>query len=205
MKKGKFIVIDGIDGSGKSTQVRMLKKKLGTGLVFTHDPGGTPTSEAVRAVLLGGTRLSPLAVFFLFLASRAALVEEVIAPALARGKNVISDRFDSSTYAYQVYAEKRPLLGTLLRSFVKGVLKDAMPDAYIILDGNPERAKKRLALKNPSELNAYDKKPLAHVRRVRDGFRKFKRAGSKVFIVNADRTPDEVFKDVFAIVSRTLN
>ena len=204
MKRGKFIVIDGIDGSGKSTQVKMLKKKLGTRAVFTHDPGGTPTGEAIRKILLGETRLTPLSLFFLFLASRAALVEDMIAPALARGKNVISDRFDSSTYAYQVCASGHAEFRSLLRAFVKDGLKDAKPDAYIMLDSDPVLARKRLFSDRKKKLNAYDKKPLSYHRAVRAGFKKFRPSGGKVFIVNGDRTPEEVFKDVYAIVKKEL-
>lgn len=204
MKRGKFIVIDGIDGSGKSTQVNMLKKALGTRSMFTHDPGGTPTGEAIRKILLGKARLSPVALLLLFLASRAALVEGVIAPALARGKNVISDRFDSSTFAYQAHASGHAEFRPLLKAFAQNVLKEARPDAYIILDSDPVLARKRLFADRKKKLNAYDKKPLSFHRAVRAGFKKFRPSGGKVFIVNGDRTPGEVYKDVSAIVKKVL-
>lgn len=204
MRRGKFIVIDGIDGSGKSSQVKLLKAKFSSRAIFTSDPGGTDTGQAVREVVLVGKPLSPLSVFFLFLAARAALVEEVIEPALARGCTVVSDRFDSSTYAYQVHAGKHPELLKLMRSFAQGVLKKAVPDAYIILDSDPALARKRLFHDRAKDLNAYDKKPLAHQARVREGFTKFKPKGSKVFFVDADRSLAEVHEDVWRIVSRIL-
>lgn len=204
MAKVRFIVIDGIDGSGKSSQVKLLKKKLGAKVVFTHDPGGTPTGEAIRQMVLGSKRLSPLSVFFLFLASRAALVEEVIAPALKKGRSVISDRFDSSTYAYQVHAGKHPEYRRLIRAFADDVLKKAVPDAYIILDSDPVAARKRLFTDRAKDLNAYDKKPLSYHRLVREGFKRFKPKGSKVYFVDADRAMDEVQRDIWAIVSRIL-
>ena len=204
MRRASFIVIDGIDGSGKSSQVKLLRKKLGSRAVFTHDPGGTPTGEAVRAVLLGSKTLSPLAVFFLFLASRAALVEEIIAPALKKGRMAISDRFDSSTYAYQVCAGKRPEYAKLIRAFSGEVLRKAVPDAYIILDSDPKKARERLLTDRAKDLNAYDKKPLSYHRAVRAGFKKFKPKGSKIYFVNADRSIDTVHKDVWALVSRIL-
>lgn len=203
MKRGKFIVIDGIDGSGKTTQLTMLKKLLGAKVVFAHDPGRTPAGEAIRALVLGKEKLPKLAVFFLFLASRAALESEVIAPAISKGKTVICDRFDSSTYAYQVVAGKQPHLWKLQQAFTKDVLMYA-PDVYIMLDSDPKQAAKRLKTKNQSELNAYDKKPVAYHQAVRAGFRKFKPAGAKVHIVNADRTPDAVFAEVSALVKRIL-
>ncbi len=200
-KKGKFIVIDGVDGSGKTTQLKMLKKMLGSKAVFAHDPGGTPSAEAIRSIVLGEYKLPRLATFFLFLASRATLEAEVIAPAISKGKTVICDRFDSSTYAYQVHAGKRPDLWKLQQVFSKDVLTYT-PDAYIILDSDPLLAAKRIQKKSAKEINSYDRKPLAYHKLVREGYKKFKPAGSKVFIVNADRTPGEVFADVSAIVKR---
>jgi len=183
----------------------MLKKRRGARATFTHDPGGTPTGEAIRTILLGKARLSPVALLLLFLASRAALVEEVIAPALARGKNVISDRFDSSTFAYQVHASGHTEFRPLMKAFAQNVLKDTRPDAYVLLDSDPVLARRRLFTDRKKKLNAYDKKPLSFHRAVRAGFKKIKSAGSKVFIVNGDRAPEEVFKDVSSIVSRILN
>jgi dTMP kinase len=204
MKRGRFIVIDGIDGSGKSSQVRMLKKKFSSRAVFTHDPGGTDTGQAVREVVLVAKPLSPLSVFFLFLAARAALVEEVIAPALAKGRTVVSDRFDSSTYAYQVHAGKHSEYRKLMSDFTRDVLKESTPDAYIILDSDPMLARQRLFHDRAKDLNAYDKKPLSYHRSVREGFKKFKPKGAKVFFVNADRSLAEVHEDVWRIVSRIL-
>ena len=203
-RKGTFIVIDGIDGSGKSSQVELLKRKLGKRAVFTFDPGGTSTGQAIRQVVLHRKGLSPLAVFFLFLASRAALVEEVIEPALRAGRTVISDRFDSSTYAYQVHAGKHPEFRTLMRAFVQGVLKAMAPDAYIILDSDTKLARARLFRDKTKKFTSYDKKPLSYYKRVREGFKKFKPARSKVYFVNGDRSIKEVHEDVWAIVSRIL-
>lgn len=204
MKRGRFIVVDGIDGSGKSSQVKLLKKKLGKRAIATFDPGGTPTGQAIREILLHRRGLSPLAVFFLFLASRAALVEEVIAPALRAGKIVVCDRFDSSTFAYQVYAGRHPEFHSLMQSFVRGILKENMPDAYIILDSDLKLAHKRLVNDQTKKLTTYDKRELAYHRRVREGFKKFRPKGARVYFIDGDRTIAEVHKDVWAIVSRIL-
>ncbi len=202
MKRGVFIVIDGIDGSGKSSQVRLLGKRLGRRAVCTFDPGGTPTGQKIREIVLHDMHLSPVATFLLFLASRAALVEEVIAPALKRGKVVLSDRFDSSTFAYQVYAGLHAQFVPLLRAFAMNVLRESMPDAYIILDSDPKKARMRLVNDPKKKLTIYDTRAIAYHRRVRDGFKLFKPRGAKVHIVDADRSIDEVHKDVWAIVKR---
>jgi dTMP kinase len=99
-----FVSFEGVDGSGKSTQARLLAEHLksaGREVVLTREPGGTPLGEAIRALLLGGDAMAPWAEAALFAAARAELVAEVIAPALERGAWVVSDRFLDSSLAYQ--------------------------------------------------------------------------------------------------------
>ena len=99
-----FITFEGLDGSGKSTQAELLAEAVrGTGrdVVTTREPGGTPLGERVRELLLTGNGISPWAEAALFAAARAQLVEQVIAPALARGADVICDRYVDSSLAYQ--------------------------------------------------------------------------------------------------------
>ncbi len=101
-----FLTFEGLDGSGKSTQVRRLAERLrqaGREVLVLREPGGTPVGEAIRTILLdrANTALTPAAELFLFSASRSLLVEQVIRPALAAGTDVICDRFVDSTTAYQ--------------------------------------------------------------------------------------------------------
>lgn len=103
---GKFIVFDGPDGSGKSTQLRLLADRLaatGLSVVRAKDPGGTPIGDQIRKILLEGdlSQMDVRCETFLFMASRAQLVTEVVAPALAAGSVVLCDRFISATWAYQ--------------------------------------------------------------------------------------------------------
>lgn len=99
-----FVTFEGVDGSGKSTQAQLLAERLreeGREVVLTREPGGTPLGEEVRGLLLGSDRVAPWAEAALFAAARAQLVDEVIRPALARGDDVVSDRYVDSSLAYQ--------------------------------------------------------------------------------------------------------
>jgi dTMP kinase len=97
-----FISLEGVDGSGKSTQARLLVEALGEGTVAIREPGGTEAAERIRELLADpGVELEPLAELMLFLAARADLTERVIRPALEAGRHVVADRFSDSSVAYQ--------------------------------------------------------------------------------------------------------
>ena len=207
MQKGKFIVIDGIDGSGKGTQVKLLKRALGKNTIFTHEPGGTPKAEAIRKLLLERKKefSTPLADFLLFWAARADHVEKVILPALRAGKNVITDRFDSSTFAFQICAEQAPELKSLFDVCRKTVLAKCMPDAYIILDMPAETAMKWRRENPVKKAVFFDEKPLAYHTRARQGFRQFaKTAAAQVFFVDANRIQEEVHEEITHILKTEI-
>lgn len=207
MKRGKFIVIDGVDGSGKGTEIELLKEALsGTGTIFTHEPVATKRGEEIRKILMARNgEDSPASDFFLFWAARAAHIEEVIKPALRAGKNVICDRFDSSTFAYQIIADGHPELAPLCAACRKAVLGDCIPDAYIFLDLPVSVSIKRLK-GDATKTTKYDIKPTAYHEAVRNGFKEFaKKIGLRAYIVDANRTPKKVDADVWAIVSRILD
>jgi len=145
--KGVFITFEGIDGCGKTTQARLLAKRLramGHEVVLTREPGGTRLGRRLRRLLLHPeSEVCPEAELFLYLADRAQHVKEVIAPALARGEIVISERFADSTLAYQgagrrLPCDQIPPLNSLAAAGVK-------PDLTILLDIPPAAARSRKA------------------------------------------------------------
>jgi len=147
--KGKFIVFDGPDGSGKSTQRALLADALaavGVDVVSCRDPGGSEIGDRIRSVLLDHD-LSTMDVnceTLLFMASRAQLVSEIIRPALARGETVLCDRFVTSTCAYQGAAGYDPKRVIDLARFAIG---DCWPDVTVILDVDVEEGFKRIGRK----------------------------------------------------------
>jgi len=132
---GLFVVLEGVEGSGKSTQAALLAEWLaaaGVPQLLTREPGGTTAGESIRRVLLHGDELGARAELLLILAARAVLVEEVIRPALAEGRVVVADRFDLSTLAYQGYGRGLPLDEVRrLNLFATGGLR---PDLTLVLD-----------------------------------------------------------------------
>src|SRR6185503_1615991 len=133
-KKGNFIVFEGGEGSGKDTHIDRLKALNPRNTIFTREPGGTVIGERIRELVLSKD-LPDMAVrseLLLFLAARAQLIEEVIAPALAQGKTVISNRFGLSSIAYQIYGRQRQEYLSFLREVSNFVIGDYMPDHCIL-------------------------------------------------------------------------
>jgi dTMP kinase len=168
-----FITFEGPDGSGKSTQVRLLADALeacGYLLVVTREPGGTRIGNAVRSVLhdRAHVEMSARAEALLYNAARAQLVDEVIRPALAAGKVVICDRFADSTLAYQGYGYGRDLvqLGQLI-DFATGGLK---PNLTLFLDIDPAEGLRRKQGDAKTEWNRMEDKALAFHRAAHAGY-----------------------------------
>lgn len=135
MRRGVFIAFEGLEGSGKTTQARRLAAWLaerGVDHTLTREPGGTNVGESIREILLHRASVPPRAELLLVLAARAALLEEVILPALAAGQVVIADRYELSTLAYQGYGRGLELeVVRTMNSFATGGVS---PDVTILLD-----------------------------------------------------------------------
>ena len=167
-----FITFEGIEGSGKTTQIRLLMdwfKQRTHRALLTREPGGTSIGEQVRAVLLNpiNTEMTPEAEILLFSAARAQIVREVIRPRLDEGWIVICDRFADSTLAYQGYGHGLPLDDLLrITEFATGGL---WPDLTIYLDLDVETGLRRKAA-TPEEWNRMEAKEVAFHKRVRQGY-----------------------------------
>lgn len=199
MKRGKFVVIDGVDGCGKSTQIELLKKNF-RDVLFTREPGGTPFAERIRELLMEVNEeyledRTSFSDFLMFWAARETHVQNCIIPALEKGQCIISDRFDSSTCSFQLHGEENLVLLDLFHIMREQVLKDCKPDLYIILDLPPEVSLKRLARDNKHAKTRFDLRELAYHERVRKGFKCFAEIAHCKFI-DANRSVEEVYSDV---------
>lgn len=204
-KKAPLIIIDGIDGSGKSTQAHLLRERFSDGqVIFSRQPGGTPLSEMIRDVFssVQAVEASAKTQFFLMWASRTNWMEKVVVPSITKGIPVISNRGDSATYAYQVHAREAPELEEefwRMRDFVMGKYK---PSIHIIIDVSAKEARRRMTSDENRTKSLFDVKPLDFHERARAGFRAFaEKLPGEVIIINGARDRDVIHKEVYAIVS----
>ena len=168
-----FITFEGIEGSGKTTQIRLLMawfQEIGQQALLTREPGGTRIGEQVRSILLSreNTEITPETEILLFSAARAQIVRELIRPRLQDGWVVVCDRFADSTLAYQGYGQGLPLDDLLrITQFATGGL---WPDLTIYLDLDVETGLRRKAA-TPEEWNRMEAKEVAYHQRVHEGYR----------------------------------
>ena len=205
-KKGTFIVIDGGEGSGTTTVSKAIVEKFGWGAVYTREPGGSPYAEKIRELVLSDIAKTSDAEtqFALFWAARRDHIKHTIIPPLAEGKVVISDRFDSSTYAYQLIAQEQIQLIELFWKMRDHFLSGAIPDAYILLDVNPEIGITRAKGRNEA-LNHFDKRKIDFHQKVNKGLKEF--IMTKVdggVVINAEQPLERVIEETFAAVNERV-
>jgi len=190
--RGRFIVFEGPDGSGKSTQLARLAaaaRNAGLSVVEVREPGGTSVGEQIREVLLDpdNVDMTVRCEMLLYMASRAQLVEQTIAPALAAGALVLADRFVASTCAYQGTAGGLPMQEIL--EVAEVATGHRMPDLTVIFDVDEATAAKRL---NPL-LDRMEQKGAAFHRRVRDGYHQLASSDpDHVILIDATAAEDDV-------------
>jgi dTMP kinase len=203
--QGKFIVFDGGEGCGKSTQVQLFKQLLESSdqrVLLVRDPGSTTVGELIRAILLDPehAEMAMRCEMLLYMAARAQMMAQTILPALQEGHVVISDRFVSSTLAYQLGGDG--LTADEIRATAQIAIKGRWPDATILLDMPPERsiarvkrAKDRIELRPPEYHEQVRKNYLAQAAAMPE----------KYWVVNADRLPEEVHAEVVRAVKQMID
>ena len=219
-RRGKFITFEGLDGTGKSTQMRKLAAKLraaGHGVVETREPGGTATGEKIRRVLLDSATegLSPMAEMALMFASRAQHILEVIEPALDSGMIVLCDRFTDSTEAYQ--GSGRKLGSEAVLKLHRVLCGDLRPDLTILLDNdlgksigrarrrNHKAVRRAESLGEHGDENRFEQQNRAFFARVRDGYAAIaKREPGRVVVVDASGEKGETQRGIMEVVQRKL-
>jgi len=203
---GLFVSFEGIDGSGKSSQARLLAERLragGADPVLTREPGGSPGAEDIRRLLVEGDpqRWSPTTEILLFTAARRDHVERTIRPALAAGRTVITDRFADSTRVYQGATRGE---GGNLRALVDRLHADVIgtePDLTLVLDTDPQVALARGLARGTGE-DRFEDMGLDFQHRLRAGFRALAReAPHRVRLIDGDRPEADIAEEVAALVA----
>ena len=193
---GRFITLEGVDGAGKSTHIPWIAERLRAGggtagreVIVTREPGGTPLAEKLRALVLAEA-MDPVAETLLMFAARADHVQEVIAPALARGAWVVCDRFTDATLAYQGGGKGVSL--DLIRRLAQAVHPGLEPDQTLVFDCSFEVSRSRLSASGRA-LDRFETEQRAFFDRVRAAYRKLAGAEpDRVVMIDGSKAPEQV-------------
>lgn len=215
MPRGVFITLEGLDGSGKTTQITRLgkwMKKRGLDPVVTRQPGGTAIGDRIRSLLLdsGSERVAPMTEMALMFADRAQAIAEVIEPALAAGRIVLCDRFTDSTEAYQ--GGGRELGSQVVRELHRLICGDLQPDLTLLLLPSLEASLERARQRNDRQIardgkdeNRFEQEKGAFFRRVWLKYREIaRREADRVVVIEGNLGPDEVHEQIVEAVSERL-
>ena len=207
MSRGRFITFEGGEGAGKSTQIRLLASSLrqsGLDVVETREPGGSPSAEEIRSLLVTGAadRWSPMAETLLFYAARVEHWRQVIDPALARGAHVVCDRFADSTMAYQAYA------GGLDRKFIDDLhrltMAEAVPDVTLVFDLPVDEGLRRASARSGAETR-FESKGREFHEHLRQGFLDIaKRDAKRCAVIDAAQSIERVHAGVLSVLKTRL-
>ena len=206
MKRGRFITLEGVDGAGKSTSLEAIQRFLegrGVEVVVTREPGGTPFAEKVRDLLLGAYEeaVDPVAETLLLFAARAQHVGAVIAPALARGQWVVSDRFTDATRAYQ--GGGRGVDSQAIETLACLVHPGLEPDLTFYLDLPVDQARRRIAGAGEGEaahLDRFERERASFHERVRGAYRTLAQSAERVRTIDASLPEDEVAERIVSML-----
>ncbi len=209
-----FISICGVEGAGKTTQLRHISEFLkitGRNFVMTREPGGTEIGMKIRRILLDPENrdLTPKAELFLYAADRIQHIEQIILPALKEGKIVVTDRFVDSTTVYQGYARGIDL--ELVEKINELVLNGLKPDLTLLLDISPgvglARVRDQFQLGERAESESrFEREELVFHEKIRKGFLTLAQKETTRFrVIDADRDPDMVKQDVISVLKSALD
>lgn len=206
VQQGAFIAIEGCEGAGKTHLITGLKQRFGQSTIcYTREPGGTEVGKAVRSILMNGKLygITPETEFFLFLADRNQHVQEVIIPACASGTHVISDRYDGSTFAYQIAGHGHRSLEV---RFWNSRALFPSPNLYLYLKIDPEIGLSRIASR-PGEKTHFDQQPLEFHKRVAGGYEEFftRVNSTRMCCIDASLSAEEVLSQACAAISKIID
>lgn len=205
LERGLFIVLEGPDGSGKSSIAEFMAeylKEKGHVIEFSREPGGTNIGEKIREIILDvdNDEMSNEAEALLYAASRAQHVSEKIKPTIDSGKDLICERFYYSSLVYQGIGRK---LGVdVVKSFNEFAIQGVYPDLVIFLDINPEKALNRK--KEQGEWDRLEKEKLSFHEEVYQGYKEIISISPEIKVVDADRTKEEIYSDVKVLINNVL-
>lgn len=201
-----FITFEGTEGSGKTTVLREITKRLQEGrYITTREPGGVPIAEAIRSVILDerSTAMDEWTEAYLYTAARRQHLIERVIPALNEGKIVLCDRFIDSSLAYQGYA--RGLGIDTVESINRIVIGTYMPDLTIYFDVPPEVGLQRIFKNRSDEVNRFDQESLNFHKKVYEGYTKVReRFPERIRTVDASQSIEQVIEEVWKIVEDAI-
>ncbi|MBR5329334.1 MAG: dTMP kinase [Firmicutes bacterium] len=206
-RKGLFLVFEGIDGSGKTSQLKRTKEYLiskGFDVITTREPGGTPISEKIRGLLLDPENKAMVdrCELLLYGAARAQHLAEVILPALAEGKAVLCDRFSLSTAAYQGYGRGIDL--SVLEAVHAVAAAGVKPDLTLVIDVPVEVSAERVSVSRGEPKDRLEQEKSDFFHRVRQGFLAEAEKDDSIAVINGVRSEAEVFEDIVAALENVL-
>lgn len=206
--QGKFITFEGIDGSGKTTQLHLAAEELrsqGYEVIETREPGGTIVGEEIRNMVLNTEEpLTVLTQTLLYLAARNEHIEKVIRPNIAAGKIVLCDRFSDSTLVYQGYAAKKDSVGIeKLKILIELATNGFTPNMTLLFDGKPEAFIERRNLRGVTD--CYEKQGIDFQHSLRKGFLTLAKNNPKrIFVIDAEKDLTKVSDSVSKIITQFL-
>lgn len=208
MKNGKFIVVEGLEGAGKTTAIQSIINVLTNSnienIVTTREPGGTPLAEKMRELIKNGhpeENLTDMAELLLLYAARIQLVDNIIKPALSKGAFVIGDRHDMSSQAYQ--GGGRGFDQRVMKNLRDLVLADFQPDLIFYMDIDPQLGLQRARARG--ELDRIEQMQIDFFERIRTRYLQLAKENSKVIIIDAAKSIEEVSLDISTKLDKWLS